>query len=790
MKPKAKRLLSIFLALALVMGIAPVVSQTAQAAENTGGKTIQLGTGGIVGPEEKTTYEGTTYEGKYYTPNSYVYFGVNGDGEDKSPIQWRVLDAEKANDGKTAGAFLLSEYLLASGVQFEAAWDYDDDDGQTKPNDWRNSDAQAWCSTFASNKSNFTPTEQAAMLGVDKTDSAEGSLYDIWWGESGLTTADKVFFLSVRELANYVGNYNYAPGLTASFDDGVSAGAWRLRSPYANIIHVTGVVTTQGYVNSIHYVYRYYAARPAFNLNLDSVLFTSAAAGGGNGGEAAGAIFEIQPYTGNEWKLTLKDTGRQFEVTDKSPISGKPGETLTFAYTDATVKTDEAPNDWISAILADEDGNALYYGRLTQPTSADGDVTITLPDGLTVGDYTIKLFSEQYNGDYMTDYASEFQDAKLTVVNTYSITYNNVNGATNSNPATYTIADTPLALAPLTGGPTGYTFDGWYDNAEFRGSVVTEIPQDSTGDITLYAKWKKTGSGGDIVMQYTLTYETNGGSAIASTKHNSGTTVNLTVTPTRAGYTFDGWYSDAALTDKITSVKMDGDKTVYAGWEENDLRPTPSPYLNYANHIAFIAGYPDGTFGPNRNITRAESATMIYRLLTDARKREINATANSFSDVDSGKWYNTYVSSMAKGGYVAGYPDGTFGGEKSITRAEFVTILVRFFDPAPISNSFTDVSSSHWAYESIMTASAYGWINGYEDGTFRPDRLIIRAEAVAIINRILNRGIDANSTLGSFKNFTDNTDANAWYYYEIIEAANSHEYTGERPSEDWTKITN
>lgn len=345
---------------------------------------------------------------------------------------------------------------------------------------------------------------------------------------------------------------------------------------------------------------------------------------------------------------------------------------------------------------------------------------------------------------------------------------------------------------------TNYTFEGWTLNGgSTKYSSEDVAAMKITGDSSFVAYYSKTtttggGGGGGTTTTYTLTYQSNGGTSYASETYTSGTVARLDKVPTRAGYTFTGWYSDAALTTKITSITMDGNKTVYAGWKEGDPvkpQPTPSPYLNYADHIAFIMGYPDGTFGPNKNVTRAESTTMIYRLLTDARKNEINATTNSFSDVDSSKWYNTYVSSMAKGGYVTGYPDGTFGGERDITRAEFVTLLVRFFDPATAAISFKDVSSGHWAYKNIVTAYAYGWINGYEDGTFRPDQPITRAEAVTIINRILGRGIDASSTLGSFKNFSDNANANAWYYYEIIEAANSHEYTGERPSESWTKIT-
>ena len=243
---------------------------------------------------------------------------------------------------------------------------------------------------------------------------------------------------------------------------------------------------------------------------------------------------------------------------------------------------------------------------------------------------------------------------------------------------------------------------------------------------------------------------------------------------------------------------MDSNKTVYAGWEEAAVKPpVPTPVdkpersadLNYDDHFAYILGYEDNTFKPNSNITRAESATMIYRLLNANRRDAVFTTTNSFSDVTASKWYNKAVSSMAKGGYVNGYPDGTFGGEKNITRAEFVTLLVNFFGTKDVSCNFNDVKTSHWAYKYIATATSYGWLSGYEDGSFRPDRAITRAEAVAVINRVLERGVNAESQLGNFTNFSDNTNASAWYYFEVIEAANSHEYTGTRPNENWTSNT-
>lgn len=403
MKPKRK-ILSLLLAICLVAGLMPTAALAAD-----GDKTIMLGTSGIKDP----TAEGSTY----YTPNSYIYFGMNGE----TPIKWRVLDADKANDNRTDGMFLLSEYLLASGVQFEAAWNSDDGDGQTNPNEWQHSDAQVWCKTFASNTSNFSAAEQSAMLGITKTDSTESNLYSLSWGESSLTADDKMFFLSVRELADYVGSYGGAPGLTATTVDG-SAGVWWLRSPDADYTVSAGVVDGDGTVN-YSYVFFGWAARPAFNLNLNSVLFTSAAVGGkipaassgGNqGGEAADAIFEIGDYTGNEWKLTLLDNSRNFAVTEEA-ASGKPGDTITLNYAGATTGT----NEYISVIIADENG-AQYYGRVAQPDTDSGTVNVTIPTGLTDGTYTLYVFSEQYNGGEqddtkLTDYASAFETVALTV---------------------------------------------------------------------------------------------------------------------------------------------------------------------------------------------------------------------------------------------------------------------------------------------------------------------------------------------------------------------------------------
>ena len=296
---------------------------------------------------------------------------------------------------------------------------------------------------------------------------------------------------------------------------------------------------------------------------------------------------------------------------------------------------------------------------------------------------------------------------------------------------------------------------------------------------------QSSGGGGVIATKYTLHYEPNGGTAIEDERHTANKMVALDKIPSREDYQFTGWYADKDLTKKISEIKMTSDKTVYAGWKQRgDYIPDD---LNSADHVMYVMGYVDGTVKPNADISRAETATMLHRLLTDERRAEIDTTDNPFVDIKGNEWYAKPVYSMANGDYIAGYEDGTFGGNRSITRAEFVAMLVRFIGSEEAECTFTDVPKSHWAHDDIATATVAGWVEGYEDGSFGPDRNISRAEAVSIINRVLDRGVNADSTLLDFKKWPDNPK-NAWYYYEIIEATNAHEYTGSRPSENWTSL--
>ncbi len=253
--------------------------------------------------------------------------------------------------------------------------------------------------------------------------------------------------------------------------------------------------------------------------------------------------------------------------------------------------------------------------------------------------------------------------------------------------------------------------------------------------------------------------------------------------PTKAGYTFDGWYYDSGLKNKVNSdVVVDRNITLYGHFK--------SETLETEDHFAYIVGYPDGEVKPQNNITREEVATIFYRLLREDKRAEVTTTKNDFSDVDASRWSNKAISTLANGGYINGYADGTFGPAKPITRAEFATMATRYAVLAGDKNfNFSDVVN-HWAKDYINKAAAAGWVNGYSDGTFGPQKHITRAEVMTIINRMLVRYVDADGVHADAKLWSD-MNGSEWYYWTVIEATNAHDYERREDGklEKWTAIT-
>lgn len=213
--------------------------------------------------------------------------------------------------------------------------------------------------------------------------------------------------------------------------------------------------------------------------------------------------------------------------------------------------------------------------------------------------------------------------------------------------------------------------------------------------------------------------------------------------------------------------------------------------LNTTDHFAYIVGYGNGEVRPQNNITRAEVATIFFRLLTDDVRDENLTKTNRYSDVTRADWYNTAVSTLSSMGIITGYPDGTFRPNAAITRAEFAAIAARFDSNGDKTTAkFSDIAT-HWAKDEISIAYNNGWITGYPDGTFGPQRDITRAETMTLVNRVLNRQPETeDDLLPNMTVWTDNANPNAWYYLAVQEATNSHYYKFKTNSqyEKWTEL--
>ena len=257
-------------------------------------------------------------------------------------------------------------------------------------------------------------------------------------------------------------------------------------------------------------------------------------------------------------------------------------------------------------------------------------------------------------------------------------------------------------------------------------------------------------------------------------------TVNVT------GQTHDGGTTEKETTTPETPVNPT-EPSVPPETETPD-----EPELNTEDHYAYIVGYEDGSVQPEGDITRAEVATIFFRLLTDESRNEFWSQTNDYTDVPADAWYNNAVSTLTNAGIIDGYEDGTFKPDGSITRAEFATIAVRFFEATYDGEDLFSDIAGHWAQDYINEAANAGIVNGYEDGTFRPQQYITRAEAVTMVNRTIDRHPDADHLLDDMITWPDNLET-AWYYEQVQEATNSHEYTmntddEQNPYEIWTEL--
>ena len=317
-----------------------------------------------------------------------VYFGKN---QENKPAAWRVI----GYDGNGVTSAQGDMTLLAAGSMGEAVFDNDCSSNEYAPSDLKTAiDALAGKLTTKENAAVKKRTLTSGSHNGENTDCVAGGQVDnaVFWPLSSKEAN------AVKEDLRVVDPEH--PTWATSH--------WWLRSPGSHAYYVA-VVDSDG---SVHYsgytirIYRTRGVRPAFNLNLNSVLFASAAVGG----KPDGGLTPISEYSGNEWKLTLLDSSRSFAVTSNKTVTAAPGGTVEITYTG----TETGGNEYVSVLLCDSNDNVLYYGKIAQ-NSASGTASIAIPGDLAPGSYTLKVFSEQCNGDYNTDYASNFTDIALTV---------------------------------------------------------------------------------------------------------------------------------------------------------------------------------------------------------------------------------------------------------------------------------------------------------------------------------------------------------------------------------------
>ena len=364
----------------------------------------------------------------------------------------------------------------------------------------------------------------------------------------------------------------------------------------------------------------------------------------------------------------------------------------------------------------------------------------------------------------------------------------------------------------------GHDFAGWYLDPEFKGEKY-DFDTEVTDDIILYAKWVTGGDDTPEVDDHKITFIYENASAArndeAKTPIAAGAENSITVacrsdfsfiasansgyilnTPTKEGsavlvsnggnqFTLENITGDITVTVTATRQSTGG-----GGGGGGGGGTTPSkPELEKGDHFAYIIGYEDGTIRANNSITRAEVATIFFRLLTDESRDQYWSETNSYSDVSADEWYNNAISTLSNAGIITGYPDGTFRPDASITRAELATIAAKFDDLESGICRLTDIGG-HWAEQYIVSAYSKGWVDGYPDGTYRPDNSITRAEVVTLVNHVLERAVDTDGMLDDMITWSDNLPS-AWYYEAIQEATNSHDYDRLETEEyeDWTKIT-
>lgn len=492
-------------------------------------------------------------------------------------------------------------------------------------------------------------------------------------------------------------------------------------------------------------------------------------------------------YPTAEFTNTYSSTSYELPFTNTVKQGGNtaPGkETFALEIFDVGVSSMEAHAKDLYTATVTTKGAGTYDGKLIISGPAD-QVEALLCEGFYVRE-------KDRGADHWT-YDDAVWHIKPQYEQTSGQTVVNVPLAPTNTPLEATVMNYQLAIYPTTKmkGANGIyyedsetavekmTFTNTYTyDAEVipPAATITANTTDTQGKALTGASFVLTDSQGREA--YTATSNANG--IVRFPDVSNGTYTLLEKSAPKGYVASDETYTLTVSDSRITMNGKDYAPVTFVNRKAAEL--------NRTDHLAFLSGYANGTFEPDRNMTRAEVTTMFARLLTEKMTAD-QTYSNTFSDVAKSHWAANYIGYMQQFGIITGYADGSFRPDASVTRAEFAAIASRFEALTEGTKSFSDVPSSHWAAKYINFAATRGWVNGYADGTFRPNNSITRAEVAAVTCRLLERNADQSyirSHLSELRAFTDVSESH-WAYWYTMEAANGHDYTKSGSSETWSR---
>ena len=677
----------------------------------------------------------------------YIYYG----SYEGSPIKWRVLD-NQTNAGEP-GYFLLSEELIGTDSHGDVYFSYDD------IYTWQGSYAQSWCKEFAENS--FTEDEKKYVMTVSKKEAREHETGGtIGFYESELIN-EKVFFLSAYEARNP--SYGFTGDeMRAAKWKGKSEAYWWLRSGY--LLNRVGYVNGNGKISIDNSITRRRPARPAFNLDGSDILFLSNAKGGKADTETDPDLAAIPEHGSGEWKLTIHDRTRtNFSARTLGYTDVAAGSDIRVGYSGAR----KGSNEYVSVIIADAQGQNLYYGRIAED-SESGEATVAVPHSLPVGKYTLKVYSEQYNGDYRTDYASNFVELPISVTGEdtegpYARIESVRRISTTEAEVTFKSSEPGTSSYNLVESGKGFetTFGsghGTIPNRKAQTIIVGGLRPREGCDI-YFAVFDQSGNQrsqkvmasipADVI--YKVTLHAGNGAVIAEgkdvTQYAEGESVILPTAEdmSRSRGVFKGWYTDCDFAGTPVTQISDtdkGDKVFYAKWEwdrqeQFKLKPGTTYYFDLSGagipgtvnggNAAGAVSVPDQSlhYVPFTYVGTIDAYSFSKEMKTTDESAVRNQYLHSLFVSDYNVVHSTGWSNIDKVGYIFGksYTSGnisytmralsggnryTLGGKEAI---------------GPRNNEWDTILDKNEEY--IKNADMFSWVQDkYEDGGILTNRML------------------------------------------------------------------